>query len=61
MDPKDPSIAKRFPGVQAAAASFKLPITPVEVQSESEFELAVAKVRKRTERRIDTHGKQQIL
>jgi putative tryptophan/tyrosine transport system substrate-binding protein len=43
MDPKDPSNAKRFPAVQAAAASFKLPITRVDVQSESEFERAVAK------------------
>ena len=42
-DPKEPTNAKRFSAVQAAAASFKLPITSVDVQSEPEFEPAVAK------------------
>ncbi len=43
VDPKEPTNAKRFPAVQTAAASFKLPLTRVDVQSESEFERVVAK------------------
>jgi putative tryptophan/tyrosine transport system substrate-binding protein len=41
-DPREPTNARRFPAVQAAAASFKLPLTREDVQSESEFERAVA-------------------
>jgi putative tryptophan/tyrosine transport system substrate-binding protein len=41
-DPREPTNAKRFAAVQAAAASFRLPLTKVDVQIESEFERAVA-------------------
>jgi putative tryptophan/tyrosine transport system substrate-binding protein len=41
-DPREPTNAKRVPAVQAAAASFKLPSTMVDVQSEPEFERAPA-------------------
>jgi putative ABC transport system substrate-binding protein len=41
-DPREPTNAKRLSAVQTAAASFKLPLTTVDVQSESEFERAVA-------------------
>jgi putative tryptophan/tyrosine transport system substrate-binding protein len=41
-DPNEPTNATRFLAVQAAAASFKLPLTRVDVQTEAEFEGAVA-------------------
>ena len=41
-DPREPTNAKRFAAVQAAAASFKLSLTRADVQSEPEFERAVA-------------------